>query len=137
MDIKKYTGYFHDGGFIDEKRKEKNMELFLRSCEISPDDPIDRKILSKDNALRGKLCLTGVKWIKVDDKENKKIPWKEYDDGEILDLKIDDNKVFLLIEWTNFPPKARVTDTGTIEIEAEKIYWENIPDLSDGYFKEN
>jgi hypothetical protein len=136
MDIKEYTGYFHDGGFIGAKRKEKNIELFLRSCEISPDEPIDRKILSKDNALKGKLCLTGVKWVKVDDKENKEMPWKEYDDGEILDLKIDNNKVFLLIEWTNFPPKTRVTDVGTIEIEAEKIYWENIPDLSDDYFKE-
>lgn len=137
MDIKKYTGYFHDGGFIGAIRKENNMELFLRSCEISSDEPIDRKILSEDNALKGKLYLNGVKWIKVDDKENKEIPWKEYDDGEILDLKIDNNKVFLLIEWTNFPPKTRVTDVGTIEIEAEKVYWENIPDLSDDHFKKS
>lgn len=135
MDIKKYTGYFHDGGFIGATRKKNNIELFLRSCEISLEEPIDRKILSKDNALKGKLYLNDVKSIKVDDKENKEIPWKEYDDGEILDLKIDSNKVFLLIEWTNFPPKTRVTDVGTVEIEAQKIYWENIPDLSDDYFK--
>lgn len=133
MDIKKYTGYFHDGGFIGAKRKGNNMELFLRSCEISSDEPVDRKILSEDNALKGKLYLIGIKWIKVDDKEDKEIPWKEYDDGEILDFEIDNNKVFLLIEWKNWPPKPRLrtNDVSEIEIEAEKIYWENIPDLPD------
>jgi hypothetical protein len=137
MDIAKHTGYFHDGGFIGAKRKKNNMELFLRSCEISSDEPIDRKILSEKNALKGKLCLMGVKWIKVDGKEDKEIPWKEYDDGEILDLEIDNNKVFLLIEWTNFPPKSRINDIGKIEIEAEKIYWENIPNLPDNYCDED
>lgn len=139
MDIEKYTGYFHDGGLIGVKRKEKNMELFLRSCEISSEEPIHRKILSEDNALKGKLCLEGVKWIKVDDKKDKEIPRKDYDDGEILDLEIDDNKVFLLIEWKNWPPKLRqhTNDVSKIEIEAEKIRWENIPDLSDDYFKKS
>ncbi len=131
MDIKKYTGYFHDGGFIGMKKKGNNIELLLQSCEISANEPIDKKKLSEENTLKGKLCLMGVKSIKVDDHENKAIPWKEYDDGEILDLEIDNNKVFLLIEWTNFPPKPRTNDIGTIEIEAEQIYWENIPNLSD------
>jgi len=137
MNIEKYTGYFHDGGLIGIKRKKNNMELFLRSCEISSDEPIDRKILSEDNALKGKLCLEGVKWIKVAGKENAEIPWKDYDDGEILDLEIDNNKVFLLIEWKNWPPKPRLrtNDVSKIEIEAEKVYWENIPDLSDDCFK--
>jgi hypothetical protein len=139
MNIEKYTGYFHDGGLIGVKRKENNIELFLRSCEISLDEPIDRKILSEDNALKGKLCLEGVKWIKVANNENAEIPWKDYDDGEILDLEIDGNKVFLLIEWKNWPPKpsVRTNDVSKIEIEAEKIYWENIPNLSDDYFKKN
>jgi hypothetical protein len=130
MGIKKYTGYFHDGGFIGAKRKEDNVELFLQSCEISSDELIDKK-LSKANTLKGKLCLMGVKWIKVDDKEDKEIPWKEYDDGEVLRLRIDNNKVFLFIEWKNFPPKPDRIDYSTIEIEAKKIYWENIPNLSD------
>ena len=136
MNIQKYTGYFHDGGFIVVKRKKNNIELFLRSCEISPNEPMDREILSKDNALKGKLCLTGVQSVKVDKQEHKEIPWKEYDDGEILDLIIDNNTVFLLIQWKNFPPKLRNEDVGTIEIEFEKAYWENIPELSDDYFKQ-
>ena len=139
MNIKKYTSYFHDGGFIGMNRKENNMELFLRSCEISLDEPVDRKILSEDNALKGKLHLIEIKWIKVDDKEDKEIPWKDYDDGEILDLEIDSNKVFLLIEWKNWPPKPRLrtNDVSKIEIEAEKIYWENIPGLSNTCLNED
>lgn len=136
MNIEKYTGYFHDGTLIGIKKKENNIELFLESCGISSDDLIDKKLLSEANTLKGKLCLVGIKSIKVDDKEDKEIPWKEYDDGEILRLRIDNKKVFFLIEWKNFPPKLRTEDVGTIEIEAEKVYWENIPDLSDDYFKE-
>jgi hypothetical protein len=135
MDVKEYTGYFHDGTLIGIKQKVNSLEIFLESCEISSDEFVDKKILSGENTLKGKLCLTAIRWIKVDDKEDKKIPWKEYDDGEILRLRIDGNKVFLLIEWKNFPPKSRTTDIGTIEIEAEKIWWENIPDLSNDYFK--
>ena len=135
MDIKKYTDYFHDGGFIGANRTEQNMELFLRSCEITSDEPIDRRILSTDSALKGKLCLMDIQSFKVDGIENKEIPWKDYDHGEILDLTIDNNKVFLLIEWTNFPPKTRATDVSKIEIEAEKIHWENIPELTDDFFK--
>lgn len=135
MDLRKYTGYFHDGGFIGAVRKENTLELFLRSCEISLGEPINRKFLSEDNALKGKLCLTRVKEVKVDDQVNKEIPWKSYDDGEILDLELGDNTVFLLIEWANFPPKPRLTEVSKIEVEADKITWKNIPDLSDDHFK--
>ena len=80
-----------------------------------------------------------VQWIKVAGIENAEMLWKDYDNGEILDLEIDDNKVFLLIEWKNWPPKPRLrtNDVSKIEIEAEKIYWENIPDLSDDCCKED
>ena len=136
MNIQKYTGYFHDGTLIGIKKKENNIEFFLESFRISSDDLVDKKLLSEANTLKGKLCLIGVQSVKVDKQENKEIPWKEYDDGEILDLSIDNNTVFLLIQWKNFPPKLRSEDVGTIEIEFEKAYWENIPDLSDDYFKQ-
>ena len=53
-----------------------------------------------------------------------------YDSGSILDFEILNHKVILGIEWTDYPPKPRKSDFSTIEIEAEKIWWENIPDLS-------
>jgi hypothetical protein len=130
MDIKKYIDYFHDGGFFGVKRKENNMELFLQSCGIESDEPVDRKLLSEEGFFRGKLSLTGIKRIKVDDEEDREIPWKKYDHGEILDLEIDNNKVFFLIEWKSYPP-PRTNDVSKIEIEAEEIDWENIPNLPD------
>ena len=133
MDFKKYTGYFHDGTLIGVRKKENNMEIFLESCEISSDEFTDKKKLSKANTLKGKLCLIGIKWIKVDEKEGKEIPCDEYDDGEILRFRMNSGKVFFLIEWKNFPPKPCIEDIGTIEIEAKKIYWKNIPELPDNY----
>ena len=137
MDIKKCTGYFHDGTLIGIYQKKNSLELFLESCQITSGEFVDEKILSKAGTLKGKLCLTGIKNIKVGDKEYTGILRKEYDDGEILHLEIGNNKVLLLVEWKNFPPKPRIRDVGKIEIEAEKIYWENIPDLSDNCCNEN
>jgi hypothetical protein len=98
---------------------------------------VDRGLLSEEGSFRGKLCLTGIKWIKVSNKEAHEIPWKEYADGGILDFEIDNNIVFLLIEWTNYPPKPRTRDVSKIEIEAEKIDWENILDLPDDCCRED
>lgn len=47
----------------------------------------------------------------------------QYDNGDILDFEIVGNRVFLLIEWTDYPPKIRKTDVSVIEIEAERIEW--------------
>lgn len=43
----------------------------------------------------------------------------QYDDEDVLDLRIKDNEVFLLAEWKNFPSKIRKHDINKIEIEAE------------------
>lgn len=75
------------------------------------------------NTLKGSLLLYNIKNIKVGNKEYKGTLKKQYDDGEILDLEVENNKVLLLIEWTNFPPKIRATDVSKIEIEAEKVQW--------------
>jgi len=131
MDINKYTGYFHDGTLININHERNQMEFLLESSQILPGKIDDKQLLSSDNTLRGKLHIKNVRKIKVGNKEYKGILRKEYDDGEILDLEINNNKMLLLVEWTNFPPKARVTDVTKIEIEAEKIQWENIPSLSE------
>lgn len=37
MDIKKYTAYFHDGGFLLAKREGEKLEIWLASSEIELD----------------------------------------------------------------------------------------------------
>lgn len=137
MDISKYTGYFHDGTLIDIKHDGKNIMFFLESAEIEPDEIIDKRILSNTNTLTGILNVINIKNTLIGNKEYKGTLRKEYDDGEILELKIHNNKMRLLIEWKNFPPKTRVRDFGEIEIEAEKIYWENIPNLLENNYNED
>jgi hypothetical protein len=58
----------------------------------------------------------------------------KYDSGNIFNLEIKKNKVEIAFSWVNFPPKPSVNDFSTIEIEAEKIWWENIPDLADPFW---
>ena len=55
----------------------------------------------------------------------------KYDDGDIFDFRADVSTVKLAINWINFPPNPEVLDFTTIIIDAEKIYWENRPDLVD------
>ncbi len=132
MDITKYTDYFHDGYLLDINTQGSNLYLFLESSQIDPNEIDNKEILSNSNTIMGKLCLTNVKNIKINDEPYKDVLRKSYDDGEILDLEIHPKKVSLLIEWVNFPPNPRTTDVSQIEVEAEEIYWENIPTLSLG-----
>ncbi len=129
MDINKYTGYFHDGTLIGINHLGNNIEFLLESSQIGVDEFFDREVLSDSFTLKGKLHVTNIKDIKINNISTKNILRKEYDDGEILDLEIHNNKILLLIEWTDYPPKNRITDVSKIEIEADKIYWENIPTL--------
>ena len=53
----------------------------------------------------------------------------QFDKGRIFDFEIKGKIIELDIEWVNYPPRLNVTDFSTIKIKAEKIWWENIPDL--------
>lgn len=127
MDITKYTGYFHDGSLLEIDARNSHIILSLESAEIDPIEFGNIKILSKSNTLFGKLHLKNVKEIKINQEPYTNTLSKNYDDGEILDLEIYPGEIFLLIQWTNFPPKPKTNDVSRIEIEAEEIYWENIP----------
>lgn len=134
MKINCCTGYFHDGTLIDIKHKEKNIDLILESSEIDPNEFTEKENLSKRNTLIGVLHVINVKKIKVENKEYKGILKKEYDDCEILELKIHCNNLLLLIEWKNFPPKKRLMKYSEIEIEAEVFFWQNIPRLLEEHY---
>jgi hypothetical protein len=119
----KYTGYFHDGNLIDLRHNGDNVEFVIESAEIDPNEIDNKEILSESNTLKGTLRLTCVKTIKVGNKLYNGFLEKNYDDGEILDLEINDSNVMILIEWKNFPPKRRINEVTKIELQAESIEW--------------
>lgn len=131
MNIKKYVGYFHDGNLININHHGNIVELFIESSQIEENEIDNKETLSKTSTLKGILYLINVKNIKLEDKKYEGILTKIYDDGEILDLEIQGNKILLLVEWKNFPPKVRTSDVSKIEIEADEIYWKNIPTLNE------
>lgn len=136
MNLSKYTGYFHDGSLVNFKHMGNKIEISMLSADIIPEHMIENMPPLNKNRISGKLYLEGIKEIKINNKPFTGILKKTYDSGSVLDFEISGHKVFLGIEWTDYPPKQRKSDFSAIEIEAAKIHWENIPDLSDGYFKE-
>ena len=125
MDISKYEAYFHDGSLIDFKHLGSSIEILMVSAEIIPKHMLKNMPPLKEQRIRGKLFLDGVKEIKINKEILSDTIKKEYDSGSILDFEASKHKVMFGIEWTDYPPKPRKSDYSTIEIEAEKIHWEN------------
>lgn len=131
MDIKKYAGYFHDGALLDIVHLGNNIEISMLSAEMDPNDVGTKLTLATDNTIKGKLHIEGITLIKLDGSIFLNIFEKTYDDGDIYALDIFDNRVELNVRWINHPPKKyEETDIFTFEIDAKKIYWENIPNIA-------
>ena len=137
MNLSKYGGYFHDGSLINFKHVGNKIEILMLSAEIIPEHMIENMPPLNKNRITGKLYLEGIKKIKINNESFTGTLKKMYDSGSILDFEVLKHKVILGIEWTDYPPKPRKSDFSKIEIEAEKIRWENIPDLSDDCCKED
>lgn len=139
MDIKKYTAYFHDGGFLLAKRKGEKLEIWLASSEIELDwMDVDPSILSKSNLIVGKLTLFGIKSISANDAPIEQIR-EDCDNGQILDFEIYDdivNEVIveLNIEWFYPTTKLAMAEFDAIIIKAERYEWENLPDYPVPYY---
>ncbi|CCB88471.1 hypothetical protein [Simkania negevensis] len=125
MDIADYTAFFHDGSLRDIWSKENNIFLILESAEINPHEIKEPEILSKSNRLTGCLCLIHVKLIKENDHILKETLKKRYQDGEILEFEIKNKRILLLIEWRDPSIDFFTQEVSEIQIEAEKVYWEN------------
>ncbi len=136
--IDKYTSYFHDGIVHDIKHLKKNIIISIESAQLLPEWNLDNIVLSNRDTISGNLHLEKVKIIFVNRKIHNNKLIKTYDDGSIYHFGIQNNKMILKVSWENYPPKQREeTDVFTIEIEAEKITWENIPTLFDASWKES
>jgi hypothetical protein len=124
MDIAKYVDYFHDGEVNGISHIGKNISFSMESAEIENLDEIaDRDVLSDYNSFKGILNIYNIKKFIMHHKDFEGVCQMQYDKGRILDLEINGNNVYLLVEWRNFPPKVRTRDVSEIIIEAEKIEW--------------
>lgn len=132
MDISKYTSFFHDGSIMNIEHLGSNLIFTMGSAEMHEEDLQDNIALSKGDpfkCLRGKLHIEEIRKILLDDIPLSRILKKEYDDGDIFRLEIKKNSVEICVIWEDFPPKPKRNSFSVIKIDAEKIYWENIPDL--------
>lgn len=133
MNISKYTGFFHDGSILDIQHRGDKIKFSMASAEMNEEDVKDDIILSKNDSVQGKLHVEGIKNITINGKPFFGILKKIYDDGKILDFEITKSSVELSITWRNYPPKSKVDEFSAVKITAEKIWWENIPNLESFY----
>jgi hypothetical protein len=106
----------------------KTIILSMKSAEVDPEELPGNIVLSSDDRIKGKLHITNVKNIEVDEEPFLGILTKDYDSAEILDFEMDNDHTILLgINWGNYLPRPNVHDFSTIKIKAEKIWWENTP----------
>jgi len=129
MDISKYTAFFHDGSLLDVKHQGNTIVLSMSSAEINKDDLQENIHLPKNKRIQGKLHIEKIKSININQQPFKDEFKMTYDDAEIAHFELKEGYVELEIFWTNYPPKDKVNDFNIIEIEAEKIWWETIPNL--------
>jgi len=133
MNAADYDAFFHDGSLINIQHTNNKIEISMESAEISENDLKDDIDLSKYNTLKGKLHLEDVKSILDNDQPFTGLLKMQFDSAIILDLEIVKNKIKMFLEWTNYPPHAEIAAYSNYEIEAKKIWWENIPALYDPF----
>lgn len=126
MNLAPYTGYFHDGIIIGIQSTKEKIEIIMESSELDSEWDKNNILLSKINTIKGKLHLEKIKKISINHEPVKQL-YMIYDEGEILRFRINKNNVMLLAKWMNYLPKKYIEKTEVIEIEADSIYWENIP----------
>ena len=133
--INEYADYFHDGTVHDIFHKKNKLTISMESAELLPEWNKDNIMLSKRKTISGKLHINQIDYIQINRQKYTKILRKMFDIGNIYDFSIRDFKLVLLVSWDNYsihPPEE--TDVFTIEVNAKKIYWENIPTLFDAYW---
>lgn len=125
ISLEKYTSFFHDGAINEINHTGDEITISMESAEMDEEDIKDDIDLSSDDRIRGKLHIEGTKSIKENNQYYTDILRMKYEDAEIFHFEINQNKVELQIKWCSYPPKPYIEEFSTIEIEAEKIWWEN------------
>lgn len=136
LKLQKYEGLFHDGALWAIQQAKSKIKLLMESAEVIPEWNEDNIILSKRDRISGKLVLEDVKSINENDTyylEEFQVE-DSYDRGEVFRLRVQPNKICLFIIWIKYFPDYEESSVFKYEIEAEKIYWENIPTMFDAYW---
>ena len=111
------TSYFLGGRLLDFKQFESDLKISMKSDILESESPVIKEFIL------GKLNLEGIKKIKINDKLFSGALEQTNENGEILDFKVSDHKMLLVIQWVDDSPKLREPNLSKIEIEAEHIYW--------------
>jgi len=130
MDISNYTAFFHDGSVLDIEHENNKIVLSMTSAEMDREDLKEPIELSRNDCIAGKLHIEGIKNVIVDGELLEKTLQKKHDDGQVFHFEIVDSNVSLEIIWSTHPPNPAMEEFSEIFIEGQKVYWENIPDLS-------
>src|SRR3990167_293123 len=131
MDIKKYTSFFHDCSILAIQHQGNNLVISMESAEMNEEDKLDDVVFSKEDSILGKLHLEGVKSIL--DKHLGRITKLEMknEHAGICHFEFNESHVEFQIRWESFPFNRFDEDFSVVKIEAEKIWWENCPDMPD------
>ena len=130
MDIKGYVDHFHDGELQAIHQHDDELILTMMSADTDPAYVEDLSILSNLGRICGKLHIQGVKKIEEVNGENHELQ-KYLDMGTILYFEIHGTVVILGILWNTYLGSDSREIYVSYRIEAESIYWENLPDLID------
>ncbi len=128
LDIRKFTSDFHDGSIFKIQCREDRLVIWMESSELFVNKEI---ILSPYHTLKGKLHIEGIKKIKENGKKSSDLNKLYITNAEIMHFDLSSTKTLLeiLLQDLNFV----VIGYSTIEIDAEKIWWENIPDMKEPF----
>jgi hypothetical protein len=131
MDISNYTAFFHDGSLSNINHSNDTIILTMTSAEVDPEEIEDKNLISKEDRIEGKLHISQIQRIEIDEKPFSGKWKKEYDNGRIFDFEILENQVLLSVEWVNFPPKPEENFFSNIEIQGKEVWWESSVSNSD------
>lgn len=135
INIQKYASLFHDGAIRKIQHINNTLLISMESAQVLPKWNEDHIALSKRDTISGILFIETVKSIKEDDTFLKEFKTKDsYDRAGIFDFEVNFNRIILIIWWVKYLLRYEQSDFFRYEIEAEKIYWENIPTLFDDYW---
>ncbi|MBF5058913.1 hypothetical protein [Candidatus Neptunochlamydia vexilliferae] len=126
VDIRKYLEFFERGEILGVIYKGDKVFLTLESSYINPKAVDNRTILSKNCTLRGKLVLQRVESYCLDNKKTQPPKKQLFAGGKIVKLELKQTVAEIVFEYKEQSIKKRVA----VKIEAQKIYWENLPTLS-------